>query len=304
MYLDLVITLNVIINFLLLKLAGQVARQKTTLLRLLAASTLGGALLIFLIIPAGAQLLMSWAGKLLLPVAMIILAFRPRLFKDALILILLFYFCSFILAGLVISFLLWNNFSVELPQRIFVIHSPTFAHLFWAGIILLVFVQTVYPLLREKVLINSFANEFQVEVDLFAKKKKFSAYLDTGNMLREPFSGLPVAIVTYQAIAGLLPPEVREVFSSGAEIKWGELERALLGSGTALKFRLVPYRSLDRDDYLVAFRPDKITIWQGGKEVAQDKGLMVAIAQQQFNCGEEFEMLLPLNVSCSVGKGV
>jgi stage II sporulation protein GA (sporulation sigma-E factor processing peptidase) len=303
-YLDLVITMNVIINFLLLKLAGQVARQKTTLLRLLAGSALGGMLLILLIIPACAQFLMSWPGKLLLPVAMITLSYRPRRLKDAFVLILLFYFCSFILAGLVISFLLWNNYSVELSQRIFIIHSPSFAHLFWAGIIFLVFVQAVSPLLREKALFNSLADEFQVEVDLFAKKKKFSAYLDTGNMLREPFSGLPVAIVSYRAIAELLPPDVREVLSGGAQIKWDELEKALLSSGTALKFRLIPYRSLDKDDYLVAFRPDKITIWQKGREAVPEKGLMVAITQQQLGCGEEFEMLLPLDVSRSMGKEV
>ncbi len=301
-YLDLVITANVLINFLLLKIAGQVARQKTTLLRLLAGAALGGMLLIFLILPAGAQFLLSWPGKLLLPPAMIFLAYRPRRFRDALALVLLFYLCSFILAGLVISLLLWNNISTDFSQRIFLIHSPSFAHLFWAGIVLLLFVQAVTPLLREKIRFNSLADDFQVEVDLFGKERKFSAYLDTGNMLKEPLSGLPVAVVAYPAIAELLPPGVREVLGGGTQIEWGELERVLQGSSAATKFRLIPYRSLDKDDYLVAFRPDRITIWQKGREVVPDKGLMVAIAQQQFSRGEEFEMLLPLDVCSFKGK--
>jgi stage II sporulation protein GA (sporulation sigma-E factor processing peptidase) len=303
LYLDLVITLNVVINFLLLKLAGQVARQKTTLLRLLAGSLIGGMLLLFLPIPAGAQFLMSWPGKFLLPVLMVVLAYRPRHLRDALALILLFYFCSLIMAGLVIFFLLRNNYSVELPLRIFVMPSPSLIHLFWAGLVLLISVQAISPLLREKFLFSHLADEFKVEIELFAKKKKFSAYLDTGNMLKEPFSGLPVAIVSYRSIAELLPQEVCNVLGRGAQLGWVDLEEALLSSAAALKFRLIPYRTLDKDDYLLAFRPEKVTVWQKGRKVALGKGLMVAITQQQFGCGEEFDMLLPFDISYSMGKG-
>ena len=300
MYLDLVITLNVAVNFLLLKVTGQVARQKTTFLRLLLGSALGGIILLLFVFPSGFSLLISWPGKLLLPVAMIILAYRPRRWRDALLLVLLFYLCSFILAGLVIAFMLWNNYSINFSQDIYFLCSPSFFHLSGAGIVLLIFVRWVSPLLEEKFRYYFLAKDYQVQVCLFGKKKKITAFLDTGNMLKEPFSGLPVAVVSYAAIAELLPPEICAVLEEGSEIEWGKLEKALGSCGAGLKFRLVPYHSLNHDDYMVAFRPEEITIWQKGSEIAVKGGLIIAITQQNFNCGEEYEMLLPLDIcSCS-----
>lgn len=300
LYLDLVITLNVAVNFLLLKITGQIARQKTTFFRLLLGSALGGIILLLIVFPTGFSLLLSWPGKLLLPVAMIILAYRPRRWKDALLLLLLFYLCSFILAGLVIAFLLWNNYSLAHSLDIYFLCSPSLFHLFGAGIFLFIFVRWVSPLLEEKFKYYSLGKDYQVQVSLFGKKKKISAFLDTGNMLKEPFSGLPVAVVSYAAIAELLPPEICAVLEEGPQIEWGRLEKALGGCGAELKFRLVPYSSLNHDDYMIAFRPEEITIWQKGKEIALKGGLIIAIAQQNFNCGEEYEMLLPLDIcSCS-----
>lgn len=296
MYLDLVITLNVVINFLLLKLTGQVARQKTTLLRLLAGSVLGGMLLVLLIQPIGNLLLMSWPGKLLLPIAMITLAYRPKRCKDAILLILLFYLCSFILAGLVMSFLLWNNYALDLSQKVFSLYPPSLSHLFWAGVVLFIAIQVASFVLGEKFKLSSVTKDFQVEVVFCGKKKQLSAFLDTGNMLIEPFSGLPVAVAEYRAIAELLPPEIRKVLGCGTQVNWGELEKALSSCEAAVNFRLVPYLSLNRNDFMVAFRPEKISIMHKGREIMLEKGLMVAITQQQFGYGEEFEMLLPSDV--------
>ncbi len=304
MYLDLVITLNVAVNFLLLKLAGQVARQKTTLLRLFTGSALGGILLLFFLLPAGASLLMSWPGKLLLPIAMIVLTFRPRRWMDGFLLLLLFYLGSFILAGIVFSFLLWSNYSLDFSRNIYFLHSPSFFHLFGAGILLLTFVRWVSPLLEEKVKYRFLTKNFQVEVGLSGKKKKFSAFLDTGNMLKEPFSGLPVAVASYPAMAELLPPEIRAVLEDGSQIKWCGLEKALSSCGTDLMFRLVPYHSLNHDDYMVAFRPEEIRIWQKGREISLQEGMFIAITQQKFSYEEEYEMLLPLEVCrCSGEEG-
>ncbi|NLX90085.1 MAG: sigma-E processing peptidase SpoIIGA [Firmicutes bacterium] len=295
-YLDLVITLNVVVNFLLLKITGQVARQKTTLLRLLLGSALGGMLLVFLIQPIGALLLMSWPGKLLLPIAMVTLAYRPRRCKDAILLVLLFYFCSFVLAGLVMSLLLWNNYTFDLSHKAFSFSPPSLSHLFWAGVVLLLVVQVASPLLGEKFKLHRVTKDFQVEVVFCGKKKQLSAFLDTGNMLKEPFSGSPVAVAEYRAIAELLPPEIRGVLKCGTQINWEKLEKALSSCGAAVHFRLIPYRSLHRNDYMVAFRPEKIKIMHKGREIMLEKGLMVAITQQQFSSREEFEMLLPLDV--------
>ena len=104
-----------------------------------------------------------------------------RTFKDAILLVLLFYLCSFVLAGLVMSFLLWNNYALDLSQKIFLLSSPSLSHLFWAGVVLLIVVQLASPILGEKFKLSNVTKDFQVEVVFCGRKKRLSL-LDTGNM--------------------------------------------------------------------------------------------------------------------------
>ncbi|MBQ1412876.1 MAG: sigma-E processing peptidase SpoIIGA [Clostridia bacterium] len=92
---------------------------------------------------------------------------------------------------------------------------------------------------------------------------------DTGNGLSEPFSGAPVIVVRQSAVAGLLP----EGFT--------RLSSRLPDGGEALPrhVRLIPYATVGGGGLLAAFRPDRLVIYDGKREITPE-GCYIAVSEQ------------------------
>lgn len=81
------------------------------------------------------------------------------------------------------------------------------------------------------------------KVELFSK-------IDTGNSLKEPFSGLPVIVVELSAVEKVLPLEIADYIKGK----------------TAEKLRLVPFNSIGGGGLLPAFKPKSI-YFKNGKTI-------------------------------------
>jgi len=297
MYLDLVIILNAAVNFFLLWLTGLIVEQKTTLKRLAAGSMLGAAFILVLLLPLGSALF-TWLGKLLLPPAMILLSFRPRLLRQGILLLLVFYFCSFAMGGLVLAFGLWGQSPVDLSRGVYHLNAPSLFYLLLAGIFLYILARCFGPLFLEKLNFRLPAVDLQLEISFCGKSKTLCAFLDTGNMLKEPFSGSPVAVAAYPVVEELLPPEVCRFLKSNKKMDWNLLEKALTGLNNAARFCLVPYRSLHGEGFLLGFKPENVRLWQKGRSLALLKKIVIGIQQEQFIPEAGCDVLLPLEVWC------
>ena len=88
------------------------------------------------------------------------------------------------------------------------------------------------------------------------------AKADTGNALREPFSGLPVVVCQRDALASLGPLPGPEDLSPG--------------------LRLVPFESLGGKGLLAAFRPDKATL----AGCAQPLDCYIAVTDAALSAGQ------------------
>jgi stage II sporulation protein GA (sporulation sigma-E factor processing peptidase) len=115
MYLDLVLALNFAVNFFLLWLTGFITDQKNVLARLLAGSALGAAFLLIIFLPAWHPVY-TWLGKTLIPLCMVLISFRPRLFGQGALLLLTLYLCSCALGGLVLAFSLWGEYPLDFSR--------------------------------------------------------------------------------------------------------------------------------------------------------------------------------------------
>ncbi|MDO9534541.1 MAG: sigma-E processing peptidase SpoIIGA [Bacillota bacterium] len=295
MYLDLVLFLNLAVNFFLLWLTGLVAHQKSFVLRLLAGSAVGSAYLLVLFIPSLSSLF-SWLGKILLPLLMIYISFRPRGFKQGIVIFMIFYLSSFALGGLILAFSLWGKYPVDFAGGIYFLPAPSLFYLILAGSFLYVLVRWLKPLLIEKLNYHLPSGELEVEISFGGRSKKLSAFLDTGNMLKEPFSGSPVAVAAYPVIKELLPREICKALSGKGGMDWSKLETALTGIKNASRFCLVPYHSIQDGGLLLAFKPESFKLWQKEKHFTIKEQVIVGIQQEQYSLGAEHEVLLPLDI--------
>lgn len=79
---------------------------------------------------------------------------------------------------------------------------------------------------------------------------------DTGNALREPFSGLPVLVCRAEALQDILPEEIGRFSETGG-----------VSASAARGLRLIPFESVGGAGVLPAFRPEKVTVEKTGQEL-------------------------------------
>lgn len=114
------------------------------------------------------------------------------------------------------------------------------------------------------------------------------ALMDTGNALRDPLTGTPVAVVAGAALEGLLPGAVLMAARDG----WEGFER--LPGDWAARCRLVPYRAVGRSaGMLLAFVPDGLAYRPPeGKDWVSVHGL-VGLAGECLHPEGLYQALLP-----------
>jgi len=115
---------------------------------------------------------------------------------------------------------------------------PAFLISAGGGLIALLIISTV----RRKKLVTW---EIQVYASTLHGQTRFRALVDTGNRLREPFSGLPVMIVEESLLRALLPPDF-EAEKAARQIPPG--------------FRAVGYGALGGAGRLACFQPQQLFV--------------------------------------------
>ncbi|MBR0040114.1 MAG: sigma-E processing peptidase SpoIIGA [Oscillospiraceae bacterium] len=120
----------------------------------------------------------------------------------------------------------------------------------------------------------------EVKLRFLGRETAFRALVDTGNSLSEPVSGAHVMVVSPEALRGVLG-EYYPLFllDEPTEI----LEAAACLDALRGRLCLVPYFAVGAKGFLVAFRPDSLTIV--GKEDGEK--LLVALSSSASGEGHE-----------------
>ncbi len=117
------------------------------------------------------------------------------------------------------------------------------------------FVSLLYGKFRAK---TAARRKVSVTMTAFGKETSFEALCDSGNLLREPFGGKPVIIVSSEKLAGILPDEVLGTARSPEAM-------VSLSPEYSHKLRLVPAGSVTGGGMLVSFIPERIAV--DGREI-------------------------------------
>lgn len=96
---------------------------------------------------------------------------------------------------------------------------------------------------------NLMRSRCRVTITNGGSQVSLDAIVDTGNLLTEPFSGLPVIVAEREALQPVLP-EGFDSFDKSGEASAGQSPPG---------FRVVPYSGVGGKGIMLAFRPQKIT---------------------------------------------
>ena len=170
-------------------------------------------------------------------------AFCPLSRRGFLRAFLCFWAFSFLLAGFFLFLIRWfapRNLAV-VGHAVYLDLSPLLLFLFTAAAYLVLW---LFQKLFHREDLSHQSRRFLVEQN--GKSVQIWARADTGNTLREPFSGLPVLVCAPSALGEAVPAGLAGLLERGEPP----------GPGSSL--RLVPFESLGGSGVLPAFRPERV----------------------------------------------
>lgn len=143
-----------------------------------------------------------------------------------------------------------------------------------------------------------------LEIVLLGERVAATALLDTGNRLKDPVSGAPVAVVEHSVIARLLPEHLEEAVRRMEQGELGEIGRLLTSAEWSARFRVIPFTALGKEKgLLIGFRPDEVYVTVEGKRIRLDR-VVVGVYHRRLDPDGAYQALVhPEMIQAALSPG-
>lgn len=297
-YLDIIFCENILMNYIILcaSLVITKSKSKHPQIRILISSLLGSiyAIIIYLnILEAYSNII----AKILLSIVMVYIALAPQDIKELLKKLLIFYLVSFIFGGCTVALMyVIKPENIQIKNGVFVGIYPIKVAIIAGGIAFII-TQIAFKINKAKFT----AKDMICKLKIFNENKtlELKAFVDTGNMLKEPISGFPVIIVEKDSIKQIIPQEFFEyiqiLMGGGTKNKKETIKEAVINQ-YASKIRMIPFMSLGNENgMLIGIRVEKVKIENENKE-QEIKNVIVGIYNKKLTKDNKYNALVGLNL--------
>lgn len=256
-YLDVILLENVCMNYIILFATGLIAKAKIHKLRIVFASLLGGIYAIISFAPI-LEIYSNIIFKMLISIIMIYIAFNPKNVKKLLKQLLLFYLVSFAFGGCAFCLLYFIKPQDILMRNGYLTGTYPIKIALLGGIVGFVIVNIAFKLVKGRITKNDMFCDIEI---LFKQKSvKIRAMIDTGNLLKDPISNMPVIVVEKSQLESIIPKGIINnlniILGGGEETTLTEEEKEYMP-----KFRVIPFSSLGKQNgLLLGFIADEVIV--------------------------------------------
>ena len=255
LYVDILLVVNWVIDFLLLHITARLLHLPCRRGRTVAGAAVGAITCLIVMLPP----LSAWMTvvyKMVATLLVVWVAFgRRSLWKRCGVMFLL----SSATAGAAMA--MWWLFA---PARLAVVNGAVYMDI--SPLLLIGCTAAAYVLFclydRLKTRRDAAGRAYRLRIQHYGKAITLPAMYDSGNSLQEPFSGAAVAVAPYRMVCEILPPSWNPAFASPP-------------SGA----RLVPYTSVGGHGVLPAFCPERLWVICDGRE-REVSGMFVAVSNE------------------------
>lgn len=265
-YIDILVIVNLFVNYFLLLATAKFFCIKWKTSRLILGEILGGIYSLYILAPELPWFISS-VIKLFMSVTIIAATFgikKPTQFFKILI---YFYSVNFLFSGIMMAVWCWFK-----PNGMQINNGVVYFNI--SPVILIISTIISYIIIEA---INKIVNKRRLDHKIINLKIKFrtnqisiTAKIDTGNFLKEPFSGLPVIVARETSVKPLLPVNTYEQIKDYSADKFTDILN--------LKIRMIPFKTISEESVLPAFKPDCIKI----NESEVQKEVYIALCEDKF----------------------
>lgn len=292
-YIDIIFLENLCMNYIILFAVGMISKHKIKHIRLILSSVLGSAYAIMSFLPM-LNIYSNIIFKIILSIGMVYLAFAPRNVKQLFNMLMLFYLTSVALGGCAFALLYFIK-----PQEIFMkngllIGTYPIKIALLGGTIGFVLIITTFKVVKNKISRKDMFCE--IEITFNSNSTKIRAMIDTGNMLREPITKMPVIVVQSDSLAQILP---KKILNNLQKIMGGDLKEnddIVIEDELISKLRVIPFSSLGKQHgLLLGFKPDNVKIEYDGNIKVLDN-IIIGIYEKELSKDKLYKALIGLDI--------
>lgn len=270
-------------NYIILLATGVISKIKNNPARLLISSIIGSAYAVIsyiCIVENSISLLL----KILLSVSMVYISFVPSNFKLLLKNLLIFYLTSFTFGGVAFFLLYFVKPQDILIRNGILIGTYPLKIALLGGIVGFIVITIAFKCIKTKLSKKDMLCNITLKLD--SKSISTMAFVDTGNLLKDPITGMPVVIVEKDKLLSLVPEEIIN----------SVLEGNLKDEEYMAKFRLIPFKSLGRENgMLLGIKIDNLQI-QNNEEIINVENVIVGIYEKKLTQNNKYSALIGLEL--------
>lgn len=236
-YVDILFLINASANCLLLFLTAKICDIRISLVRVLSACISGGLYSVLASVPDFSFLNLILC-KLISALVIVFISFGFQ--KSFVRIFAVFISVAAALGGIVYAVCLGKDGIFSPPG----IKSLALSFVCASGVLLSVFRHTG----------KAVSETHKISVSFMEKSYEFTGFVDTGNNLRDPITGIPAIIISTKDLRTILP---RDLYRTVSSLSPADAISALSGSVYSSYFRLLPYSSVGVENGIIlAMRAD------------------------------------------------
>lgn len=197
-------------------------------------------------------------SKIILSITMIYIAFTPKNIKMLFKYIIIFYLTSFVFGGCAFFLLYYIKPQEILYKNGFLTGTYPIKIAFLGAIVGLAILSIAFKLIKNRLSKNDmFCN---IEINYKGNKTEIHAMIDTGNLLKDPITRIPVIVVEKEKLKNIIESNILEKLDG---VLYGTSDKVVdeIGEDYISRFRLIPFSSLGKQNgMLIGFKPDEVTV--------------------------------------------
>lgn len=268
-YADVLVVINVYITYGLILLTSCFSRMKRNRIRILLASVISGFYSLIILFPGISEGIVG-ATKLFFSLILLRVAFGKVSKKQKLRLFLVFFCVNFAFAGLMLA--VWLFLS---PDGMYYNSSIVYFNIDTVTLLLLTLICYVVLSAAHRFISSRIPSDTVYECKIYAHGKSFlcRCFLDTGNSLKDCYTGSSVIIVNRDVFKGVIGENPFE---------------------NELKIRILPHSTVSHEGTLYAFTAEKAEV-TGLTKSGTAENITVALTKEKIR-GGHFDGILPWDI--------
>ena len=278
-YLDVVLLENLCMNYIIIFATGYIMKIQMKQWKNILSALIGGiySIVAYLdILPIYSSLFM----KAFLSIVMVYLAYNAKGIKILFKQLIIFYLTSFVFGGCAFALLYFiKPQNILLKNGVYVGIYPLKIALL-EGIVGFIITHIAFKIVKTKLRKKDMIYNINLKID--DKETTLTAMLDTGNLLRDPITKIPVIVVERDKLYNILPFELLNNIES---LIGGDKENNIdniINKEYLTKLRMIPFSSIGKKNgMLIGIKADSLTIQN--EEYETRRNVIVAIFPEKLS---------------------